>query len=75
MFLETFNEWRFKLAADLYGRYPALDINSLNDLAQKVINRIVFTRMCEGQGGSRVRKCSGTSPAKRTWWSSAAFSK
>ena len=50
VFLETFNEWRFKLAADLHGRYATLDIDSLNDLAQKVINRIVFTRMCEDRG-------------------------
>lgn len=50
VFLERFNEWRLKIAQDLHGRYSTIGINDLNDIAQKVINRFVFIRMCEDRG-------------------------
>lgn len=49
-FLERINGWRLRLAADLHARYPALDLDNLNDLTQKVINRVIFIRMCEDRG-------------------------
>jgi hypothetical protein len=59
VFLQQFNEWRLKLASDLHNRYANLSVNDLNDLAQKIINRIVFIRMCEDrgiEGGETLRR-------------------
>ncbi|MGC4098965.1 MAG: Eco57I restriction-modification methylase domain-containing protein [Nitrospira sp.] len=50
VFLEHINSWRLRLATDIHTRYPALNLNSLNDLVQKIINRIIFIRMCEDRG-------------------------
>jgi len=49
-FLARINSWRLRLANDLHARYPILSVLELSDLAQKVINRIVFLRMCEDRG-------------------------
>lgn len=49
-FLARINGWRVRLANELHGRYPALTVIELSDLAQKVINRIIFLRMCEDRG-------------------------
>ena len=49
-FIQIINEWRLDIANDLNSRYDDLDTNLLNDIAQKVINRIVFIRMCEDRG-------------------------
>lgn len=49
-FLARINGWRVRFASELYGRYPKLTILELSDLAQKIINRIIFLRMCEDRG-------------------------
>lgn len=49
-FLARINGWRVRLASELHGRYPVLTVNELSDLAQKVVNRIIFLRMCEDRG-------------------------
>lgn len=49
-FLARINSWRVRLANDLYGRYRGLSTVELSDLAQKVVNRIIFLRMCEDRG-------------------------
>ncbi|MBB5040575.1 Eco57I restriction-modification methylase domain-containing protein [Prosthecobacter dejongeii] len=50
VFLEKFNGWRLRIAGDLHRRYPALSIDELSDIAQKVINRLIIIRMCEDRG-------------------------
>lgn len=50
VFLERFNDWRLRIAKDLHTRYPAINIGDINDIAQKVINRFIFIRMCEDRG-------------------------
>jgi hypothetical protein len=50
VFLARFQDWRLQIAQDLHTRYPAVDIGDINDIAQKVINRFVFIRMCEDRG-------------------------
>jgi type I restriction-modification system DNA methylase subunit len=50
VFLSKINTWRLRLAKDLHSRYTSLCLDELNDLAQKVINRIIFVRMCEDRG-------------------------
>jgi type I restriction-modification system DNA methylase subunit len=49
-FLSRINNWRIRIAQDLYSRYPRLNIEELSDLTQKIINRIIFIRMCEDRG-------------------------
>lgn len=49
-FLARINGWRVRLANDLHSRYPTLSVVELSDLAQKVVNRIIFLRMCEDRG-------------------------
>jgi len=49
-FLNRINRWRVRIAQDLHTRYPTLTCDELSDFAQKVINRIIFIRMCEDRG-------------------------
>lgn len=49
-FLERINDWRLRIANDLHARYTSLSVEDLSDLSQKVINRIIFIRMCEDRG-------------------------
>lgn len=61
-FLARINDWRLRLANDLHGRYASMLIEDLSDLAQKVVNRIIFIRMCEDRGIEGVeslRKAAG----------------
>lgn len=61
-FLARINGWRVRLANELRGRYPVLTVIELSDLAQKVINRIIFLRMCEDRGieaRETLRKVAG----------------
>lgn len=61
-FLARINGWRVRLANELRGRYPELSIVELSDLAQKVVNRIIFLRMCEDRGieaRETLRKVAG----------------
>ncbi|RFP77248.1 hypothetical protein DY262_17990 [Hydrogenophaga borbori] len=61
-FLARINGWRVRLANELHGRYPGLTVNELSDLAQKVVNRIIFLRMCEDRGievRETLRKVAG----------------
>ncbi len=50
VFLDSFNSWRLRIAADLKSRHTTLTCEELNDLSQKIINRVVFVRMCEDRG-------------------------
>ncbi len=49
-FLDRINKWRVQIAQDLHSRYPKLTIEELSDFTQKIINRIIFIRMCEDRG-------------------------
>ena len=49
-FLNRINKWRLLLSQDLHTRYPKLSIVELSDFTQKIINRIIFIRMCEDRG-------------------------
>lgn len=49
-FLNRINNWRVRIAQDLSSRYPLLTIEELSDFTQKIINRIIFIRMCEDRG-------------------------
>ena len=49
-FLETIENWRKELAQNLALRNRALTQRELNFAVQRIIDRIVFLRICEGRG-------------------------
>jgi hypothetical protein len=46
-FLEDLTLWRTELAKDIHKRNPAFDIKLLNDVVQKLLDRIIFIRIAE----------------------------
>lgn len=46
-FLKQIERWRLELARDLVQRNPALKQKELNFLLQRLLNRIIFLRICE----------------------------
>ncbi len=49
-FLEEIEEWRKQLASNLALRNESLDERSLNFAVQRIIDRIIFLRICEDRG-------------------------
>lgn len=55
--LDDLKEWREKLAKDIYKNNPALfhsedserDANYLKEITQRILDRIIFMRFCEGR--------------------------
>ena len=50
VFLEQMEEWRKSLAKNIAIRNPKLNIRELNYAVQKIIDRIIFLRICEDRG-------------------------
>ncbi len=46
-FLEDLTNWRSELAKDIHKRNPAFDVKLLNDVVQKLLDRIIFIRIAE----------------------------
>lgn len=46
-FLEQLNDWRASLAGDLAQRNPGLDRWQLTEATQRILDRLVFLRVCE----------------------------
>ncbi len=49
-FLKTIETWRAELARNLALRNPGLSQRELNFAVQRIIDRIIFLRICEGRG-------------------------
>ncbi|MFB8279776.1 Eco57I restriction-modification methylase domain-containing protein [Nocardia colli] len=49
-FVNQFNEWRLLLGRDLYEQDNRITEEDLNDAVQRVLNRLIFVRMCEDRG-------------------------
>jgi hypothetical protein len=49
-FLAEIEDWRLHLAKNLALRNPRLSVDDLNFAVQKIIDRIVFLRICEDRG-------------------------
>lgn len=49
-FLNQLNKWRLKLCEDILSGKPGADEGMLNEIAQLLILRILFLRMCEDRG-------------------------
>src|SRR5207249_8346509 len=50
VFLKTIEGWRANLARNLALRNPELTQRELNFAVQRIIDRIIFLRICEGRG-------------------------
>jgi len=46
-FLEDLTIWRTELAKDVHKRNPEFDVKLLNDVVQKLLDRIIFIRIAE----------------------------
>ncbi|HAK89305.1 MAG: hypothetical protein A2X55_07385 [Nitrospirae bacterium GWB2_47_37] len=46
-FLEDLTDWRTELAKDIHKRNPEFDAKLLNDVVQRLLDRIVFIRIAE----------------------------
>lgn len=49
-FVELFNQWRLQLGQDLVANNATITENEVNDAVQRILNRLVFVRMCEDRG-------------------------
>lgn len=49
-FVEQFNQWRLQLGGDLVENSAAMTEDEINDAVQRILNRLVFVRMCEDRG-------------------------
>lgn len=59
LFLEQIEGWRAALAQNLLQLNPELSEHELNFLAQRLINRIVFLRICEDRGLETYERLRG----------------
>lgn len=46
-FLEEMTGWREALAKDIYKKNPGLDVKVLNDIVQRLLDRLIFIRIAE----------------------------
>jgi hypothetical protein len=49
-FIKHFNQWRLALGRDLFAKDKTISQVDLNDAVQRVLNRLIFVRMCEDRG-------------------------
>ena len=49
-FIKLFNQWRLALGQDLYAQDTSISEAVLNDAVQRILNRLIFVRMCEDRG-------------------------
>lgn len=49
-FVEQFNLWRLQLGQDLVVNSTIMTEDEVNDAVQRILNRLVFVRMCEDRG-------------------------
>jgi hypothetical protein len=53
-FLEDIENWRAILAKEVHKQHPTLALHPLNFAVQRIIDRIVFLRICEDRGIERI---------------------
>lgn len=49
-FLERLNQWRLQLAENIITDRPSVDSQTINEIVERFILRILFLRMCEDRG-------------------------
>lgn len=66
-FLDEMEEWRKKLAGNLAMRNAALDQSGLNFATQRIIDRIIFLRICEDRGIEPPFQLQGLLPGEQVY--------
>src|SRR5208282_4693213 len=66
-FLEEMEQWRKRLAENLALRNDALDQTGLNFAVQRIIDRIIFLRICEDRGVEPPYQLQGLMSADNTY--------
>ncbi len=66
-FLQTIESWRSELARNLALRNPKLTQRELNFAVQRIIDRIIFLRICEGRGIENYGRLQGLSNGDRIY--------
>lgn len=66
-FLEEIEDWRRKLAGNLALRNESLDAAGLNFAVQRIIDRIIFLRICEDRGAEPVGQLQGLLNGERIY--------
>jgi hypothetical protein len=49
-FVRQINVWRGQIGANIVENHPQISAALLNDVVQRLINRLIFVRMCEDRG-------------------------
>lgn len=63
-FVRQINVWRRDLGANIVANHPETTASMLNDVVQRLINRLIFVRMCEDrgiEGESTLREAAASS--------------
>ena len=47
IFLKQIKEWRLVFGNSIMKNNPSININTLNIVVQRILNRIIFLRICE----------------------------
>ena len=55
-FLRQIEGWRGLLASDLASHNPSLNVDELNFLVQRLVNRVIFLRICEDRELEKYRR-------------------
>ena len=55
-FLDELTEWRQELASSIHRSNPATDTKTLNDVVQRLLDRIIFIRIAEDRRGIESRQ-------------------
>ena len=63
IFLNQLNRWRLRLCEDILSIRPNIAENTLNELSQLFILRILFLRMCEDRGITNYEQLKETAKA------------
>lgn len=58
-FLQQIEQWRMRLAANILIHQPDLSAETINFLVQRLLNRIVFLRICEDREMERAETLRG----------------
>ncbi len=66
-FLQTIETWRADLARNLALRNPGLTQRELNFAVQRIIDRIIFLRICEGRGLENYGRLQGLANGERIY--------
>jgi type I restriction-modification system DNA methylase subunit len=55
-FLEELTKWRELLAKDVYKNNPGITVRSLNDVVQRILDRLIFIRLIEDREIIKARR-------------------